>query len=88
MYLDALSDLVATYEDEHHAIPPASDADLLRHFMEAKGVSQTELSRDAGIAKSTVSELLAGKKPLSRQLIRKLALYFNVEPSVLAGNFS
>jgi HTH-type transcriptional regulator / antitoxin HigA len=35
MYLDALSDLVAAYEDEHHAIEPASDADMLRHLMEA-----------------------------------------------------
>jgi HTH-type transcriptional regulator / antitoxin HigA len=88
MYLDALSDLVATYEDEHHAIGPASDADLLRHFMEARDVSQTELSRDTGIPKSTVSKVLAGKKPFSRQIIRKLAHYFQVEPNVLAGNFS
>ena len=34
MYLDALSDLVAAYEDEHHAIAPASDAEMLRHLME------------------------------------------------------
>ena len=53
MYLDALSDLVACYEDEHHPIAPASDADMLRHLMEAKGVSQTKVSRETGIAKST-----------------------------------
>ena len=40
MYLDALSDLVAAYEDEHYPIEPASDADMLRHLMEAKGVTQ------------------------------------------------
>ena len=86
MYLDALSDLVAAYEDEHHAIEPASDADMLRHLMEAKGVSQMQLSRDTGIAKSTISEVLAGKRPFSRQMIRKLADYFKVDVSVLAGN--
>jgi HTH-type transcriptional regulator / antitoxin HigA len=85
-YLDALSDLVAAYEDEHHAIEPASDSDLLRHFMDAKGVSQIQLSRETGLAKSTVSEVLAGKKPFSRQMIRKLAAYFNVDVSVLATN--
>ena len=37
MYLDALSDLVGTYEDEHHPIAPASDADMLRHLLDAKG---------------------------------------------------
>ena len=38
------------------------------------------------IPKSTISEVLAGKKPLSRQLIRKLADYFGVDVSVLAAN--
>ena len=86
MYLDALSDLVATYEDEHFPIDPASDADMLRHFLDARGVSQAELSRGAAISRSTISEILAGKKLFSRQIIRKLAEYFKVEVSVLAGN--
>jgi HTH-type transcriptional regulator/antitoxin HigA len=85
-YLDALSDLVAVYEDRHHTIEPASDADMLRHLLEAKGISQGQLAHQAGIAKSTISEVLAGKKPFSRQMIRKLADYFKVDVSVLAGN--
>ena len=85
-YLDALSDLVGVYEDEHHAIEPASDADMLRHLLDAKSVTQTQLSQKTGIAKSTISEVLAGKKPFSRQMIRKLANYFQVHVSVLAGN--
>lgn len=85
-YLDALSDLVATYEDEHHAIEPASDADMLRHLMDAKGISQATLSRDTSIPKSMVSEVLAGKKPFSRQMIRKLADYFRVDVTLLAAN--
>lgn len=86
MYLEALSDLVAVYEDEHHAVEPASDADMLRHLLEAKGITQTQLSQATGIAKSTVSEVLAGKKPFSRQMIRKLAQFFKVDVSVLASN--
>jgi len=85
-YLDALSDLVASYEDEHHAIEPASDADMLRHLMEAKGVTQVQLHRDTGIAKSTISEVLGGKKSFSRKMTRKLADYFNLDVSVLAAN--
>jgi HTH-type transcriptional regulator/antitoxin HigA len=85
-YLDALSDLVETYEDQYHAIEPASDADMLRHLMEARRVSQVQLSRDTGIPKSTISEVLAGKRPFSRQMIRKLANYFQIAVSVLAGN--
>src|SRR5437870_792698 len=82
MYLDALSDLVGAYEDEHHPIAPASDADMLRHLMEAKGVTQAQLSKDTSISKSTISEVHAGKKPFSRRLIRKLADYFDVDVSV------
>jgi HTH-type transcriptional regulator/antitoxin HigA len=85
-YLDALSDLVGIYEDEHYAIAPAADADMLRHLMDAKGVSQIQLSRDAGLPKSTISEVLAGRKPFSRRFIRKLADYFHVNVSVLAAN--
>ena len=87
MYLDALSDLVAAYEDEHFVIEPASDAEMLRHLMEAKGVTQAQLSRDTTVPKSTISEILAGKKHLSRQMIRKFADYFEVDTSVLAINF-
>lgn len=85
-YLDALSDLVGVYEDEHHAMEPASDADMLRHLLEAKRVTQAQLSQEAGIAKSTISEVLAGKKPFSRQMIGKLADFFQVGVTVLTGN--
>jgi HTH-type transcriptional regulator / antitoxin HigA len=87
MYLDVLSDLVAAYEDEHYSFEPASDADMLRHLMEAKGVPQAILHRDTGLAKSAISEVLAGKKPFSRQMIRKLAEFFNVDTSILTSNF-
>src|ERR1700730_8329068 len=54
IYLEALSDLVAAYEDEHHAIEPASDADMLRHLMEAKGVTQAQVSQDTIIPQATI----------------------------------
>jgi HTH-type transcriptional regulator/antitoxin HigA len=86
-YIDALSDLVATYEDEHYDLPAASDADMLRHLLEAKGVSQAELCRATGIAASVVSEVLSGKRPFSKDVVSKLSRYFNVDKSVLAANF-
>ncbi|QEH35192.1 helix-turn-helix protein [Aquisphaera giovannonii] len=87
MYLDALSDLVATYEDLRHAIEPASDADMLRHLMEAKGITQAELARASGIPRSSISEMLSGKKPFTRPVIRRLAAYFRIDASILAANF-
>src|SRR2546423_1590137 len=52
-YLDALSNLVAAYEDVHYPIPPTSDAAMLRHLLEAQGITQAQLSRDTAISKST-----------------------------------
>ena len=86
LYLDALSDLVAAYEDVHCPIPLASDADMLRHLMDAKDVTQVEVHRQTGIPKSTISEVLAGKKPFSKGMIRTLADFFKVDTSVLASN--
>jgi len=85
-YLNALCDLVAVYEDKYHPIPAASDADLLRHLMEAKGVTQTQVHQDTGLAKSGISEVLAGKKPFSKTMIATLATYFHVPASVLTAN--
>jgi len=85
-YLDALCDLVVVYEDQHYPIPAASDADLLRHLMEAKRVTQIQLHKETGLAKSGISEVLAGKKPFSKQMIGTLAAYFHVPTTVLAAN--
>jgi HTH-type transcriptional regulator/antitoxin HigA len=86
IYLDALSDLVGVYEDDHYPIEPPSDADMLRHLLESKGITQAKLSQETQIAKSTISEILAGKKPFSRHIIRKLANYFQVDISILTRN--
>lgn len=86
LYLDALSDLVATYEDDHYPIAPASDAEMLQHLLDTKGFSQADLHRETGLPKSTISEVLAGKKPFSRQMIRKLAEFFKVDVGVLTAN--
>jgi HTH-type transcriptional regulator/antitoxin HigA len=85
-YLAALTDLVGSYEDEHIPIEAASDADMLRHLIDAKGITQAQLHRVTGISKSSISEVLSGKKRLSRPMIRQLAGYFKVDVSVLAAN--
>ena len=86
LYLDALSDLIGAYEDVHYPIAPASDADMLRHLMDAKGITQAQLHRVVGIPRSTISEVLAGKRPFSKAMIRTLAAFFDVDASVLASN--
>jgi HTH-type transcriptional regulator / antitoxin HigA len=38
-YLDALSDLVIVYEQEHHAVAPLPPHELLAHMLEERGMS-------------------------------------------------
>jgi HTH-type transcriptional regulator / antitoxin HigA len=83
-YLEVLGDLVEQYESEAHPMAPVSDAEMLRHLIEAKGVSQTQISDATGIADSTISEVLKGKRSLNRGHIGKLAKYFSVSPDVFA----
>jgi HTH-type transcriptional regulator / antitoxin HigA len=77
-YLDVLSSLVERYEKEQHPMPPVSDAQILRHLIEAKGVAQVQVARATGIAESTISAVLASNRRLNREHIEKLARYFHV----------
>ena len=81
-YLEALSTFVERYESEQHPIPPASDAEMLRHLIESRGVTQATVAEDVGIAESTISAILAGKRGLNRRHVSKLAGYFTVSPAV------
>jgi HTH-type transcriptional regulator / antitoxin HigA len=81
-YLDVLSDLTERYESETYPIEPVSDAVMLAHLIAAKNVTQADVAREARIAESTISEVLAGKRMLNRIHISKLSRYFNVGPTV------
>jgi HTH-type transcriptional regulator/antitoxin HigA len=83
-YLDVLSDLVEAYEEEAVPMKSVNDAEMLRFLIEAKGVTQVQAAKDAGIAESTISEVLAGKRKLNRTQIGKLARYFGVGPGAFA----
>lgn len=80
-YLDALTDLVEIYEDNHHEVPDASEADVLRFLMEARGLTQKELARQAKIALSTVSAVLSGARSLTKKQIMTMADFFHVPPA-------
>jgi HTH-type transcriptional regulator/antitoxin HigA len=85
-YLDTLGELVAAYESRHHALPHASDADMLRHLLESRGVNQSRLAEATGVAKSTISEILSGKKKFSRHMIGAFAEYFQISKAALSWN--
>jgi len=87
-YLDVQSDLVEKYEDEHEPLPPVTGAEMLRFLIESQETSQTKLSSETGIAESTISEILAGKRELNRKHIEALSRHFHVNPAVFMSETS
>jgi HTH-type transcriptional regulator/antitoxin HigA len=81
-YLDVLGDLIKRYETKHHPMPPVSDVEMLRFLIEARGVTLSTVAKESGVAVSTLSEILAGKRKLNRKHIESLSRYFHVSPSV------
>ena len=80
-YLDVLSDLVESYEEQTVKIAPASDARMLRYLLDLKDLKQVEVSNATGIAVTTISQVLSGKRKLTRQQIGELSRFFAVNPS-------
>ena len=81
-YLDVLSDLVEKYEKTHHPIPDASPVDMLKFFIQERGTNQRAVAIGSGIAVSTMSEILAGRRQMNLEHIRKLGGFFKIDPGV------
>jgi HTH-type transcriptional regulator / antitoxin HigA len=82
-YLLVLSSLIEKYEDERYPIPAVSGISMLRYLIESKGVSRAKVAAEAGIAESTLSEILAGKRKPGIRHVTILARYFKVDPGLL-----
>lgn len=74
--LDYLSDQVKAYEDERYVIPKAAPHEVLRFLMEQHGLRQEDL-RDCA-PQSRISEILTGKRAISKEIAKRLAQRFSV----------
>jgi HTH-type transcriptional regulator/antitoxin HigA len=79
-YLDLLSDLIVSWEDDHYELPEASASEIIRFLLDQRGERQRSLVPIFG-TESIVSEVLAGKRELQRKHIEGLAKHFHVSPS-------
>ncbi len=79
--LELLASLVERFEEDRYALPTAAPVDILRELMAAREMTQADvvpLFPSKGIA----SEVLSGKRGISKAQARKLGDYFNVAPAV------
>ena len=81
-YLDALTDLVEKYESDTCDFGDATCAQVLAFLIDDRGLTQQKVSAGAGVSKSTVSELVHGKRTATVELAKKLGVFFGIAPSV------
>lgn len=81
-YLDVLIDLIVEYEKRAGWSIDTSKvtaADLVRHSIDERGLSVSELARAVGVPQSNLSEMLSGKRGWSKTVIRALSAHLNIK---------
>jgi HTH-type transcriptional regulator / antitoxin HigA len=78
--LDYLANQIVVYEAEHTKIPDAEPREVLRFLMEQQGLTQSDLADCA--PQSRVSEILNGRRDISKELAKALAAKFEVNVGV------
>lgn len=80
--LDLLCMLVERYEQEHYPIGMPSPVDAIEFFMDQNGLTKADMVQYLG-SPSKVSEVLNGKRVLSKTMIRKLVEGLGIPAEIL-----
>ena len=73
--------LIEVYEDQNYPIDKSEPHEILQHIMEASGIRQAELVGIIG-SSGVVSEVVNGKRAISKAQAKALGDYFKVSPSL------
>jgi HTH-type transcriptional regulator/antitoxin HigA len=80
--LDVLATLVDNYEELHFPIEAPEPIAAIKYMMEEKGIERKDLEKSIG-DKGKVSEVLSGKRELSKRMIRSLHDTFGIPYEIL-----
>lgn len=75
-----LTVLIEDFESKHYDLSAAGPLDVIRHLMEENGLRQKDLTGVFG-TESIVSEVLSGKRELTKEHIKRLSRRFGVSPA-------
>lgn len=84
--LEALSILVAAYEDAHHPIEPPDPIEAILFCMDQRGLTRADLARYLG-GRGRVSEVLNRRRPLTLPMIRRLHAGLGIPADVLVREY-
>lgn len=75
--LDLMALLVQDYEEKHYPLPQSEPREMLAYLIEERGLRASDLWEVVG-SKSRVSEILSGRRSISREQAKRLAAFFRV----------
>jgi HTH-type transcriptional regulator / antitoxin HigA len=81
---DLLVALIEKFEDEFYPIPISSPLEMLQHLMEARDLKQENLVGIIG-SRGVVSEVVNGKRSISKAQAIALGKFFNVDTGLFIG---
>lgn len=84
--LEVLTLLIEAYEREHFPIEDPDPIDFLQHVMEARGLTRKDLEPFIG-SRARVAEILNRVRPLTLDMIRKLARGLDIPADVLVRGY-
>lgn len=84
--LEVLSLLVEEYEKKHVAMPNVDPVSLLLHVMEARQLTRKDLEPYIG-SRPRVAEILNRVRPLSLDMIRRLAVGLELPADLLIAGY-
>lgn len=82
--LELLTVVIENYENAHYPVAPINPIDAIKFRMDEQGLKQSDLTPYFG-TKSRVSEVLAGKRPLTVAMIKALSIGLGISPQTLLG---
>jgi HTH-type transcriptional regulator / antitoxin HigA len=77
-----LRTLIEKYEAEHYPMPIVSPHEMLQHILEYSGLRQADLVEMGLGSSGVVSEIVNGKRAISKAQAKILADRFKVSPSL------
>ena len=84
--LEVLTLLIEAYERKHFPIEIPDPIDFLEHIMEARGLARKDLERYIG-SRARVAEVLNRVRPLTLDMIRRLAVGLDLPAEVLIQGY-
>jgi HTH-type transcriptional regulator / antitoxin HigA len=73
--------LTEAYETQHYPMDESTPYEILQHIMESSGTRQADLVGIVG-SSGVVSEIINGKRSVSKAQAKALGEYFKVSPSL------